>query len=409
MKIWGFAALAIVVLLGLTILKEVSAGPYDNYVWQYLKPTSIAGADDLKAKLEWEVTKITGSGHLAPYRTLHGEVAPRYAFNNRHDIVYTLSLAYPYVNSSLQSAIRTYLASEMASYPVWDTADYNTRYLKPGIGTTRNPDQYPAGLLATEFNGWGYKDRPRLFALYALWLYAHNTGNWAYVDNNWNTIKSFYTSYRSEANSHYTSIAGAIGYARMAEEKTTKDSAARDGAITDVNNAMANGLNYNQFAYNTENIFKDGMLADYAWIDPTGQRSARDQFFLGFHLIDVTPEVGRYMYDTPSLKALVLGNSETDIYSLKRAEYYYPLWYMAQSPMWSLYWGEGHSIQPEAKSMVFPIKAWVQKEPASQLRKYLDVPQALIGDDYYIQNLVRTIEASGTECWENIQTPAAEC
>ena len=37
------------------------------------------------------------------------------------------------------------------------------------------------------------------------------------------------------------------------------------------------------------------------------------------------------------------------------------------------------------------------------------MPDALIGDYYFIQNVVRTIQASGTECWTDITTDQTTC
>jgi hypothetical protein len=42
---------------------------------------------------------------------------------------------------------------------------------------------------------------------------------------------------------------------------------------------------------------------------------------------------------------------------------------------------------------LFLAKAYILKEPQSELTKYLDVPAFAVGDLFYIQNLVAAIEA----------------
>ena len=43
--------------------------------------------------------------------------------------------------------------------------------------------------------------------------------------------------------------------------------------------------------------------------------------------------------------------------------------------------------------------AWIGQSPANELRLWVDVPDALIGDCYYLQNLVTAIEAWGQAAW----------
>jgi hypothetical protein len=44
---------------------------------------------------------------------------------------------------------------------------------------------------------------------------------------------------------------------------------------------------------------------------------------------------------------------------------------------------------------LFQARAYILKQPRSELTKYLDVPAFERGDLFYIQNLVAAIEASG--------------
>jgi len=378
--------------------KRIFAQTNSSYIWQYLRPKNITSASDLTIKLESEVQKVVNAGHLAPFRAAYGEIRNpgngQFYWYHRYDTVYTLSLVYPYVNSTLQNSIKSYLQSEMVTYPVWSAT-----LLSAQTGTQRNPDELTSaerGNLPSS-----YSSRPKLFALYALWLYAKNTGDWPYIQNNWSSITSFYNSYRSEASQNYSSIAGAIGMARLAQGKPTPDTSMQNTAVSDINTGLNNGTNFIQFAANayTTYLFDGGEGGSYQ----TGS------MYLGFQFLDIAPEIGKYFYNNSSLKSAVLGSSRSDTYSLARAEYFWPLWYMAQAPMWTAYFGEGSGVPPDARGMVFPLKAWVQKENPNQLRKYLDVPDAILGDYYYMQNLTRIIEAHGQECWVDVQTGQETC
>lgn len=376
----------------------VMAQTYDIYVWSYLQPTNITGVDDLKTKLESEVNKIIRAGHLAPFRALYGEgrnVGGQYYWYQHYATVYTLSLAYPYLSASTKTALAQYLKTEIASYPPWKTT------LLPATGTKRQNDYFSPGLFEQEYaNHTEYGNRPQLFALYATWLYAQNTGDWDTINTNWSTITSYNTNRRStEVGKYYSAIAGSIGLARMAQYRN--DTAVMNAAVTDANTGFNNGKNFAQYSQNATTAYQ--FNCGEAWSYCIGGT------YQGFQFIDITPEIGRQFREDPVLTAAILGNSTSDSYSLKKAEYIYPLWYMAQAPSGNVYFGEGSGLPPDAKAMIFPIKVWVQQIPANELRRYLDISDALLGDYYYIQNLIRTIEAHGTECWEDARTSQKEC
>jgi hypothetical protein len=375
----------------------VYAQTSNQIIWEYLKPNNIAGTGDILTNLEKEVIKVIQSGHLAPFRALYGEglnddSIGQYYWYRRHDTVYTLALAYPYTSGPTQQQIATYLKNEMQIYPLW-----NESYLPVNTGTLRNPDI----MSLSQRNDYpGYDNRPKMFAMYVLWLYANNTGDWNYINSNWTNITSFYSRNRGEVSKHYTSIAGAIGYLRMAQQKGTIDSSAVNTATSDINAGLTNGKNFNQFGINAEQAYqyRSGERWDYT-----------RKTYLGFQFIDITPEIGRYIMSDPTLKSAVLGTTNAGEYSIATGLRKFQFWYMAQSPIDNIYFGEGSALAPDTRAMIFPILAWVAKEPISKLRAYVDVPDSLLGDYYYMQNLARSIEAHGNECWENIQTTTAEC
>jgi len=78
----------------------------------------------------------------------------------------------------------------------------------------------------------------------------------------------------------------------------------------------------------------------------------------------------------------------------------WPLWWMAPAPVGDAgYYGEGCCAGPEQRGMLLNYEAWVARTPAPKLARYVDVPDALVGDCTYLQNLVTAIEAYGSQSW----------
>ena len=416
-KIALLLALLLVGGLIVKVQKSYAAGPYDQYVYQYSAPQTTTGADDLKGKLEAEVNKIIAAGHLAPFRTIYGEGPAQYYWYHTYDTIYTLSLAYPYVTPATQAGIKTYLATEMKNYPIWysNSSFWGYPFLSAEPGTKRDPDILPAGLRTSELNGWPLRNRPLLFGLYALWTYAQNTGDWSYINSNWSSITSYYNSHKvnsasgqNEINSSYSGLAGAIGMARMAHQKSPPDTTTENAVLSELATGFTNGKNITQFGTLGEASFKQA-LSGGGWDDWT-----RSDIFLGFLWQDLTPEVGRFLSlesDTngAKLRDTVIDANGTSLYSLHRGEFWYPLWYVAQGETWSRYYGEGSAVPPDAKNWLFGLHAFVVKDSPAKLRKYLDVPDALVGDYYYLQNLSRTIEHSLQPCWVDIRDGSKTC
>src|SRR3989344_8713709 len=364
--------------------------PSSKYVWEYEKITNVANAADLQQKLNREIEKIIQTGHLAPFRTLYGESNVRYYWFRRFETIYTLSLAHPYVSSSLQPQLKTYIKNELTQYPIWITS-YGDQFLKANVGTQRNQELNLTTQQRTNetagYEYW-YRDWPKLFGIYSLWLYAQNTGDWQYIEQNWTTIKNFYNSNRAEASKYYQSIAGAIAMARLATQKPTPDQAMATTAQADASNGLTAGLNFSTFVTNANSTFY----------------SPSRNFVFQY----LTPEVTRFIDENSTLKQAAIGIPSDDS-SFTRAETRYPTWYLAQSPNSDGWYGEGFSANYEIRHWLFPYQRWILKDPPSKLRLYVDVPDALVGDYFYLQNLTRTIEAHGQECWVDIQTGQETC
>jgi outer membrane protein assembly factor BamB len=353
-----------------------------TYVWsEPLRPVADPPAD-LVARLNNEVQRIVDtSDHLLPYflergfttnmlfpgDTLYPEEGLAacqpgniYWFDPG-ELVYTLSMAYPYLSSNLQTQVRSYLSAEMARYPPLEALPWPPVWLTQG--TARE-------LYAASFrpNCWPPPDPP-LSTLYALWAYARYTGDWAYVQSRWSQIDALFDRKKGSVDS-YAAISGAIGYARIAQHLGRTADAA-EGAQVAVQ-GMTAGLNFNSFV----------TTANRRYPDPRGQQTGwRAPVFFG-----LVPEVGRYISDTNRSAAL------TYLYDLTDADGVF-LWYITRLGLQGEI-GESSFHGPDLAWSVFLAKAYVEGMGRPALRGYLDRPWGL-GDLYYLQKLIATIEASG--------------
>lgn len=358
--------------------------PLTSYVWsEPVRPVADPPAD-LVARLNEEVRRIVDANdHLLPYFLERGftthmlfpgdSLYPEeglaactpgniYWFEPG-ELVYTLSIAYPYLSSDLQSRVRAYLTAEMARYPPLEPLPWPPEWLTQG--TAR--EMYPVSFRP---NCWPPPDPP-LSTLYALWAYARYTGDWAYVQNRWPQIDALFDRKKGNVDS-YAAISGAIGYARIAQHLGRTADAA-EGVQVAVQ-GMTRGLNFDQFR----------ATANARYPDPRDQQTGwRAPVFFG-----LVPEVGRYISDTNRITATAYLNDLTDSDGVF-------LWYLTRLGLQAEI-GESSFHGPDLAWSVFLAKAYIEGAGRASLRRYLDRPWGL-GDLYYLQKLVATIEAGGRE------------
>ena len=355
-----------------------------TYVWtEPVRPVSNPPAD-LVGRLNDEVRRIVdASGHLLPYFLERGFTTEMlfpgdslypadglaacrpgniYWFDPG-ELVYTLSIAYPYLSSDLQSRVRSYLSAEMARYPPLEPLPWPPEWLTNGVPR----ESYPVTFRP---NCWPPPEPP-LSTLYALWAYARYTGDWTYVQNRWSQIDALFDRKKGNIDS-YAAISGAIGYARIARQLgRTADAAEGEQVAVQ---AMTRGLNFGQFL----------TTANARYPDPRDQQTGwRAPVFFG-----LVPEVGRYISDTNRITATAYLNDLTDSDGVF-------LWYITRLGLQAEI-GESSFHGPDLAWSVFLAKAYVEGTGRSTLRRYLDRPWGL-GDLYYIQKLVATVEAPGVE------------
>jgi len=361
-----------------------SLPPLSTYVWSPVSRPVPFPPHDLVAHLEKEVQAMVNAGHLTPFFLERGFTSPEaipgdsahpedglcsfapagnvYWFDPG-ETIYTLSLAYPYLSPGLQAQVRSYLAAEMDLYPPLDPLLYpgSTTWLVNG---TRR-ESYAVTYLP---NNWP-PPAPPLSTLYALWIYADATGDWAYLDEHWAQIDALFDSKRNQVDS-YASIAGAIGYARIADHlgHAAEAQEGEDVAVA----AMTTGMDFNTFLATANNRYPDSR--------PNQFNGTRAPVFFG-----LVPDVGRYMRDYVGTEASAYLEEITDYYN---GDF---LWYITRL---GVQWEPGESSfhGPELAWSIFLAKAYVQGTRRTELRRYLDRPWGL-GDPYHVQRLVVTIEA----------------
>jgi len=348
-----------------------------------------SGTARLQAVLDREITKIVNAGPLMPFRLQYGEgtsfpYAPQRAYHEPWMMTYTLAKAYPRASAGPRSQIIAYVKNEIARAAPWSTSTLGAS------GAYRQGD--PAGVPEMGLPA-GY-DR-RGVAFYALWLYGSNTGDWSDIQPRWADIKTAFGQVKAGPRT-YELISGAIGMARMATQ--FNDAAARTQYESDAVTYMNEGLAFATYRAN-------------AHTDYSGQANwVRGTDGLAFPLFHMTPEVARYINNDQALRDAVVGYVET--LPTRQTEpgsgrmdyngplYTWPLWWMAQAPVGDGgYFGEGSAGGVEQRMMLFNYFAWIKNAPPAQTALWVDVPDALVGDCYFIQNLVTAIEQFGARSW----------
>ena len=111
--------------------------------------TSIAAnGEQLRQKLADQVRKILDAGHLRPgYRSVglfDGHTKDQYGdylidyWHQPSDVLYMLTLAFPYLPSDMQQEVRVYLQNEYANYPPYEYSHIGWEY-----GAAREPFDLP--------------------------------------------------------------------------------------------------------------------------------------------------------------------------------------------------------------------------------------------------------------------------
>jgi hypothetical protein len=318
-----------------------------------------------------------------PHNSTQGQDPPSVTYGSYgnavwHDsgeLLLTLAMAYPYLDSALQVSVTQYVSNVIALYPPWQGMPWGGDWLWLKNGAARELYPVPADI-RQNLNNWPPPAASPL-SLYAVWLWAKNTGNWALVSNNWAGLTALYNA-RVNNLPYYADIAGVIGYARMARQLFGQTAPTYTQAV----NAAVNALNAGRVITPYINYAKS--ITQY-WTPRDNQPEWG--YFRGWYLpvfFGLTPEIGLYLREqTDGLAAAhVLSRQTGD--GLR-------WWYLTRAGMHAEE-GETAYIAPIAGWSHFMAQAYILGAPRSQLRRWLDRPWGR-GDLYSIQKIVATIHA----------------
>jgi len=368
--------------------KPVETRTLEEYIALDLTPPIANPPQDLVNRLRTEVeAMVSVDDHLLPYYLMRGmsesQIWPYNTTNppgipkveyrahgnvywqDPGELLYTMAMAYPYLDPTVQGRVRDFMAREMNLYdPLQNLPWSGLDWLK--VGTARESYDVP---FRSQLNNWP-PPATNLSALYSLWLWSKNTGDWSYASAHWAQIKSLF-QLRSADVKYYADIAGMIGYARIAQHLgfLSDYQAAVQAAVT----SMQGGTNFNLYKSRAAHDYPDPRVMESGWSLPV---------FFG-----LTPEIGAYLREQTN------GQAASQILSLENGDGL-RWWYLTRSGAHAEI-GETSYLAPDTAWSHFLAHAYILQDDAATLRSWLDRPWGL-GDLYSIQKLVATIQAEGS-------------
>jgi outer membrane protein assembly factor BamB len=358
---------------------------------------------DLQAKLADQVAKILTAGHLRPGYTHTGtmdntfkQTCGSFMYDLWHepsDTIDTLVAALPYLptdpnSSASQDKVKTYLQNEFTNYPPdkythigWATGASRDAFILPPEDQAALSSVPAQVVYNGQFPGW-HNFPPRIF--YTEWKYAlamnySQSQAKALFDQSSSLLEATpsATILQNIPFVHNAWIAGLMGYLNLQQMAGYP----QDPTVqTELNNLLAL-----KASFWSQGLLKDTRYAPYY---PSPGNYFGDVFCRTFsvsrNFIFLTPELGTYLNSNPAALAKV--QEAVNEYNTVA-----PFWFTSQMDATL---NEG-VFQPlyDVNAMML-AKAYVLKQPYSELVKYLDVPGYAVGDLFYIQNLVAALSAA---------------
>jgi hypothetical protein len=340
----------------------------------------------LSQRLESYVQQTIDAGFLRPaYITAnvgnHNEL-DNY-FQNPGETLYSLSVAYPYLSSGLQTQVRNYLQQYYQAYfspvryAVTGWAGLAARESMPlpddAVGSIPNLGPRQA---ANQYT-WAYPPHN----IYSLYKYAENVSG-VNIQQVYDTAKSIlrvpanipeenylFDRYPYEHNAWIASYVGFLklqDLARNASGNPGLDESLRQQVTTEQNRMLQ--LRYNLFDKDTP------------WVE--------DEYNYYKKLLDVARN---FMYLMPDVGDYYRQNILSKVQeALDEYDYVAPYWFVTNFENAPGERGRQHLYNQPA---MYQAMAYILDAPKSTLIKYLDAPKFGRGDLFYIQNLVAILEA----------------
>jgi hypothetical protein len=352
----------------------------EEYAWHFPAPDTIRTASDLIVILQEEVDKILQAGPLAPIRLAFGDLYWEQYFQYQEPgrILTTLAWAWPYMTPLQQASSLMYVENELTAP---GRAPWSANYTLPRDQGTRR-ELYPStNLYGVESNFGDY--RPRLHTLYGFWLFCYRSGQTEWMGTYYEDIKAFYQNQHNRAKL-YGDMNGHIAMARIAYYND--DDQQVNFAMQRLQEELEDGL-----ALDHKHAFAQTGLA--GWDAPYNRLPGSEMYdprkdgliYRGFIFLNMGPEVARF------LKEFCFAQVDSMHQSGKRI---LPMWWLMQAPYFPRWTGdESIGVPTEAFGMYHPVETWIVEAPPQMLRRYMRSSPTGIGDCYWLEALVQTIEA----------------
>lgn len=365
----------------------ISGEDFSKYVWEFPEASQIQIPADKQWMIETlreEVGKILGAGHLAPRYfnsgDLHHEGYFLYVAPGR--IVTTLAWAWPHLTDEQRGKVKEYVAKELseAKYAPWGGAK-----LPWNEGAGREGFDKPKAFNFDRWWGMEGQHRPSLHTFYGLWLYAHRSGDWETIKKQWDAIKKYYLEKKGAAEL-YSEFGAHIAVARLAHK--FGDAETESAAVSAANAAFTAGLDYAGIEQASLKYFNR-------------LKEKRHNFLRSTHfmLMNMSPETGRFLKE--HVKDAVLAKNT----AVKNS---YPHWWLI-APAYGSWAGnigpdcEASGLPREIFGMIYPVERWVAETPAAELAKFMSSGADGVGDCFWLEGLVGTIEAFGKVEWKDVR------
>lgn len=357
--------------------------------------------EQLKSRLEQEVSEIITAGHLKPSYLgagfVTGYITKPFVDNldqywhNPADVQMALLRALPFLSTGLQSQVSTYLQNEMANFSPatfshigWTNGGQRDPYPYPPSNSELlfNVNFGPIQASASNFNAWSLPPTN----VYALWKYAQaglgdasalltqlGTGLKTPITANKAILTDGYLG--AFPNIHNAYIAGYKGYVELAK-LAGQQPAQYEPFETELNRLLTLRVENLKTFPNTQQSF--GICDNECYFE---------SLITYLNFAYMTPELGEYLRTNTS-------SAEPDKNVLTILQKYQDI---------APFWMQTHNGETQGESAIEPYHqthslfqalAQVKDAPREELAKYLDSPIVPVGDLYFIENLTAVLEAS---------------
>ncbi|MBI2929979.1 MAG: PQQ-like beta-propeller repeat protein [Verrucomicrobia bacterium] len=347
----------------------------DEIIWE-ARTGQGGGAGELGARLANAVRELVSEAWrplLFPAGKFPEE-AYRF-FNEPTETLYALALAYPHLDAGTQQAVTAHVARLTSPGGPLD-GPMGQRVYRPGQGAVRSLYEPPPEKLLRVGQGIS---RGEVARLYALWLWAHTSGDWTRLERDWPSLRKLVQPppNKMEEDCHNGHLAGLIAYCRIAHRM--KDAEAVAEGVVAARKALRERLGF-EFAHT-----RGGLI----WQVP----KLRSQFSR-WHFL--TPEVGRLLarHVQPIHQHLIE----------RYVDHHRPTWWLAWN-VETMMRNECPYEFPTVSAQVFAARSLILGESAEKLAGFLDLPWCK-ADEFYVQKLALTLGQAGAEKWTDVRKPA---